>query len=103
MRRPPLHLVLASAHDVGREHRIMEALQDTAVSVPPLVGMEPDAEVTGAPFSVMEFVDGLVPRDEAGGDWASPTALRLRVTAASSHRGRGGIQFGIQGDLAPEA
>ncbi len=63
LRRPPLHSVLASAHDVGREHRIMAALQDTVVPVPPLVGMESDAEVTGAPFYVMEFVDGLVPRD----------------------------------------
>lgn len=63
LRRPPLHSVLASAHDVGREHRIMAALQDTAVPVPPLVGNEPDEAVTGAPFYVMEFVDGLVPRD----------------------------------------
>lgn len=63
LRRPPLHSVLASAHDVGREHRIMAALQDTAVPVPPLVGHEPDEAVTGAPFYVMEFVDGLVPRD----------------------------------------
>ena len=63
LRRPPLHSVLASAHDVGREHRIMAALQDTAVPVPPLVGHEPDEAVIGAPFYVMEFVDGLVPRD----------------------------------------
>ena len=63
LRRPPLHSVLASAHDVGREHRIMAALQDTVVPVPPLVGEEPDEAVTGAPFYVMEFVDGLVPRD----------------------------------------
>ena len=40
LRRPPLHSVLASAHDVGREHRIMAALQDTVVPVPPLVGKE---------------------------------------------------------------
>lgn len=65
LRRPPLHSVLASAHDVGREHRIMAALQDTDVPVPPLVGAETDESVTGAPFYVMEFVDGLVPRDEA--------------------------------------
>jgi aminoglycoside phosphotransferase (APT) family kinase protein len=65
LRRPPLHSVLTSAHDVGREYRIMAALQDTAVPVPPLVGNEPDAGVIGAPFYVMEFVDGLVPRDAA--------------------------------------
>ena len=65
LRRPPLHSVLASAHDVGREYRIMAALQPTDVPVPPLVGHEPTGAVTGAPFYVMEFVDGLVPRDEA--------------------------------------
>jgi aminoglycoside phosphotransferase (APT) family kinase protein len=63
LRRPPLHSVLASAHDVGREYRIMAALQDTTVPVPPLVGNEPGDDVTGAPFYVMEFVDGIVPRD----------------------------------------
>jgi aminoglycoside phosphotransferase (APT) family kinase protein len=62
LRRPPLHSVLASAHDVGREHRLMHALQDSAVPVPPLVGLESDPEVNGAPFYVMEFVDGHVIR-----------------------------------------
>ena len=38
LRRPPLGKRLASAHDMGREHRIIAALQDTAVPVPPVVG-----------------------------------------------------------------
>ena len=63
LRRPPLHSVLASAHDVAREYRIMAALEATPVPVPPLVGLEQDEAVTGAPFYVMEFVDGIVPRD----------------------------------------
>lgn len=79
LRRPPLHSVLASAHDVGREHRIMQALQDTAVPVPPLVGNEPDDMVTGAPFYVMEFVEGLVPRDEAAVTSALDEQARRRV------------------------
>jgi len=62
LRRPPLHSVLASAHDVGREHRLMHALQDSAVPVPPVVGLEEDPDVNGAPFYVMEFVDGHVIR-----------------------------------------
>jgi len=64
LRRPPLHSVLASAHDVGREHRCMAALAPTDVPVPPVVGLCEDAEVTGAPFFVMDFVDGLVLRDD---------------------------------------
>lgn len=63
LRRPPLHGVIESAHDMGREHRIMAALADADVPVPPMVGVEHDAEVTGAPFYVMRFVDGAVIRD----------------------------------------
>jgi aminoglycoside phosphotransferase (APT) family kinase protein len=91
LRRPPLHSVLASAHDVGREHRIMAALQDTAVPVPPLVGDEPDETVTGAPFYVMEFVDGLVPRDaevvtaSLDSDARRAVAFNLADTLADLH------------------
>jgi aminoglycoside phosphotransferase (APT) family kinase protein len=63
LRRPPLHGVIESAHDMGREHRIIAALADADVPVPPTVGFEPDDAVTGAPFYVMRFVDGAVVRD----------------------------------------
>jgi aminoglycoside phosphotransferase (APT) family kinase protein len=63
LRRPPLKQVLATAHDMAREHRIIAALQDTPVPVPPLVGLSPDDSVNGAPFYVMGFVDGLILRD----------------------------------------
>lgn len=82
LRRPPLHTVLSSAHDVGREHRIMEALQSTPVPVPALVGCEPDIEVTGAPFFVMHFVDGLVPRDVDAVRQALPWANRAKVAVS---------------------
>lgn len=65
LRRPPLHGVIESAHDVGREHRIIAALADADVPVPPVVGFEADASVTGAPFYVMRFVEGTVVRDAA--------------------------------------
>jgi aminoglycoside phosphotransferase (APT) family kinase protein len=63
LRRPPLGQVLESAHDVGREHRIMSALVDSAVPVPRMVGFCPDANLIGAPFFVMEYVDGIVLAD----------------------------------------
>jgi aminoglycoside phosphotransferase (APT) family kinase protein len=63
LRRPPLGHVLATAHDMGREHRIISALGPTDVPVPPVVGLCQDDEVNGAPFYVMEFVDGTVVRD----------------------------------------
>ncbi|MEV6084334.1 phosphotransferase family protein [Streptomyces parvulus] len=58
VRRPPLGHVLATAHDMRREHRVISALHPTAVPVPrPLLLCE-DEEVLGAPFYVMEFVEG---------------------------------------------
>jgi aminoglycoside phosphotransferase (APT) family kinase protein len=63
LRRPPLGHLLSSAHDMGREHRIIAALADTPVPVPRARGYCADADVTGAPFYVMDFVEGHVVRD----------------------------------------
>lgn len=65
LRRPPIGHVLATAHDMGREHRIIAALRDTAVPVPPTIDMCADTEVNDAPFFMMDHVDGLVLRDRA--------------------------------------
>jgi aminoglycoside phosphotransferase (APT) family kinase protein len=65
LRRPPLHGVLPSAHDMAREHRVIAALAGTPVPVPATFGLCQDPSVTGAPFYVMGHVDGVVPRDEA--------------------------------------
>jgi aminoglycoside phosphotransferase (APT) family kinase protein len=65
LRRPPLHGVLPSAHDMAREHRVIAALAGTPVPVPATFGLCQDPSVTGAPFYVMAYVDGVVPRDEA--------------------------------------
>ena len=63
LRRPPLGHVLASAHDMGREHRILAGVQDTDVPVPPVEGFCSDPAVIGAPFYVMGYVVGHVVRD----------------------------------------
>ncbi len=65
LRRPPLGHVLASAHDMGREHRILAGLQHSAVPVPPVEGYCDDVSINDAPFYVMRFVDGHVLRDRA--------------------------------------
>jgi aminoglycoside phosphotransferase (APT) family kinase protein len=63
LRRPPHGPLLPSAHDVVREHRIIAALHAaTDVPVPAPVGACEDCTVLGAPFMVMEFVDGLIVR-----------------------------------------
>ncbi|MFJ3585491.1 phosphotransferase family protein [Streptomyces sp. NPDC090127] len=58
VRRPPLGHVLATAHDMRREHRVISALHTTAVPVPGTVLLCEDDSVLGAPFYVMEFVEG---------------------------------------------
>jgi aminoglycoside phosphotransferase (APT) family kinase protein len=63
VRRPPLHSVLPTAHDMGREHRVIAALGPTAVPVPDALAYCDDPEVIGAPFYVMSFVDGAVLHD----------------------------------------
>src|SRR4051794_31162206 len=58
VRRPPLGHVLATAHDMKREHRVISALHPTDVPVPNPVLLCEDEEVLGSPFYVMEFVEG---------------------------------------------
>ncbi|MFF4751242.1 phosphotransferase family protein [Streptomyces sp. NPDC002514] len=58
VRRPPLGHVLATAHDMTREHRVIDALHPTRVPVPRALLLCEDPEVLGAPFYVMEFVEG---------------------------------------------
>lgn len=58
VRRPPLGHVLATAHDMSREYRVMAALTSTPVPVPAMVALCEDVDVIGAPFYVMERVDG---------------------------------------------
>ena len=62
VRRPPLGHVLATAHDMAREHRIITALRPTAVPVPRTIALCTDENVIGAPFYIMEFVDGAIYR-----------------------------------------
>ncbi|MFF9036989.1 phosphotransferase family protein [Streptomyces sp. NPDC014892] len=58
VRRPPLGHVLATAHDMKREHRVISALHPTDVPVPRPVLLCEDEKVLGAPFYVMDFVEG---------------------------------------------
>lgn len=76
LRRPPLGHVLATAHDMSREHRIIAALAPTAVPVPETIGLCTDEAVNGAPFYVMDFVDGLVIRTRPEADQLNETARR---------------------------
>ncbi len=58
VRRPPLGHVLATAHDMAREHRVITALAPTAVPVPATHALCEDESVIGATFYVMERAAG---------------------------------------------
>ena len=63
LRRPPLSHVLATAHDMGREYRVQLALAGTDVPVPRVVAHCEDDAAIGAPFYLMELLDGVVYTD----------------------------------------
>ncbi|MGI8631667.1 MAG: phosphotransferase family protein [Solirubrobacterales bacterium] len=79
LRRPPMGRTLGSAHDMGREHGVISALADTDVPVPPVVGLCQDEEVNGAPFYVMDFVEGPVLRDRAAATEAFDATQRAAI------------------------
>jgi aminoglycoside phosphotransferase (APT) family kinase protein len=65
LRRPPFGEKIAKAHDMGREFRILESLQKAGYSKSPkpILFCE-DESVFGAPFFLMEFVDGYILRNK---------------------------------------
>ena len=81
LRRPPLGHVLPTAHDMSREHKIISALGPTPVPVAPALGFCDDTDVTGAPFYVMGFIDGLIVRD---GSEAQQLTVAERARAGQS-------------------
>ena len=81
LRRPPLRQVLATAHDMGREHKVIAALADTGVPVPRALGLCEDEAVNGRPFYVMGFVEGRVVRTQKQ---AAELSSELRQSASRS-------------------
>jgi aminoglycoside phosphotransferase (APT) family kinase protein len=65
LRRPPLHGLTPSAHDMAREYRVVAALAGTPVPVARVVTMHHDDSVLGAPFQMVDYVLGRVVRSRA--------------------------------------
>lgn len=78
LRRPPSGKLLPSAHDMGREARVQQALACTAVPVPQVVLVD-EGELLGLPCYVMRKVDGLVVRDAFPVGYADTDADKERV------------------------
>jgi aminoglycoside phosphotransferase (APT) family kinase protein len=75
LRRPPTAGLTASAHDMVREWKVMSGLQDTAVPVARTVALCEDVSVLGAPFTIVEFVEGGVLRTRDDLETVSDDAL----------------------------
>ena len=91
VRRPPLGQVLATAHDMSREHKVMTVLHDTDVPVPATYAMCEDPDVIGAPFYVMEKVEGTPYRlaselEPLGPARTAAISTRMVDTLATLHR-----------------
>ena len=65
LRKKPPGVLMASAHAVDREYRVIKALQDSDVPVPKLYAFSDDSEVVGTPFYIMEFLKGRVIVDQS--------------------------------------
>lgn len=89
VRRPPLGHVLPTAHDMGREARMLRTLRPHGVPVPEALHLCEDPSVVGTPFLVMEWIEGRTVDSWAaeGGPAAVDAACRSLVTAlADLHR-----------------
>ncbi|MFB9238016.1 phosphotransferase family protein [Plantactinospora siamensis] len=91
LRRPPLGHVLATAHDMAREHRVISCLAGTAVPVPEALLLCADPAVLGAPFYLMSRVPGTVFRTRRQTDRLTDgqrreLAMTMMDTLAALHR-----------------
>ena len=80
LRRPPLGHVLPTAHDMGREYRVMSGLEQTAVPVPKMRHFCEDVEVLGQPFYVMERVEGHIVTSKLPVGYADTAADRTALS-----------------------
>lgn len=107
LRRPPLGTLSSGAHDVLREFRILQALAPTNVPVPAVNAACSDSSVNGAPFYVMEWVDGPIVDSLDRLDATLPSgrrrkaALQLVDTLAALHQVD--VDAVGLGDLGPRA
>lgn len=91
LRRPPFGANIKSAHDMGREFRILSALAGSYRKVPKTLLHCEDPDVLGAPFYLMERLEGVVlrpqmaPDDQPDRETMAAVAGSLVATLAELH------------------
>lgn len=106
LRRKPPGKLLGSAHQVGREARVMSALAETDVPVPKILFHTEDADMIGSEFFVMEFLEGRIfwnpllkelPQDERGQVYRNLTDT-LAALHSVNYKDVGLGDYGPEGD-----
>jgi aminoglycoside phosphotransferase (APT) family kinase protein len=98
LRRPPLGITKSSAHDMGREYRILSALDSRGVKAPAPIAFCADETVIGSPFYLMERLYGVILRGvprEAPGAAVMRTLSETFVDTLVSIHALGGDDPGI--------
>ncbi|MEW2621450.1 phosphotransferase family protein [Streptomyces sp. NPDC048106] len=81
LRRPPLGVLTPTAHDMDREYQVVAGLGGTDVPVARAVLSCTETDVIGAPFCVVDFVEGTVLRDGAEAAALPPADARRSAEA----------------------
>ena len=82
LRRGPPGVKIASAHDMGREHKILSHLSKVWPKVPRVIALAEDESILGGPFYVMERVHGVILRAKLP-EGLALDAERMRVLSTS--------------------
>lgn len=81
LRRPPAGVGPGSAHDMAREHRVLQALHPVLPLAPRPVALCGDLAVLGCPFFVMDYVRGRIVRGASDEAVLAPTQARRAAEA----------------------
>jgi aminoglycoside phosphotransferase (APT) family kinase protein len=77
LRRPPRGANIKSAHDMGREFKVLSLLKGNFTKIPKPIYYTENDQVIGSPFYIMERVEGVILR--------APTAPKLGISAETYH------------------
>ncbi len=83
LRRPPIGKKAKGAHNMKREHDVMQKLKPHYPYVPEMIAYSGDESIIGSEFYVMEKFTGLIPRANLPKDLnATPELVRAMCMAA---------------------
>ncbi len=80
LRRPPFGSKVKTAHDMGREFRVLSKLHDVYSPAPKVLLHCEDESVLGAPFYLMEPIAGIIIRREVPAGVEFPAAIAKRLS-----------------------